>query len=59
MLEGNVQVTPFWFSMEHRWTALMPFCLSADDVLLNSEVPGIIRLGWVDALQINFISILY
>ena len=23
---------PFWFSTEHCWTALMPFCLSADDI---------------------------
>ena len=24
-------IAPFWFSMEYRWTALMPFWLSTDD----------------------------
>ena len=26
-------VVPFWFSMEHCWNMIMPFWLSADDII--------------------------
>ena len=34
-------LVPFWFSMEHRSTALMPYWLSASDISIQS-------LLWVD-----------
>ena len=27
----SIAIAPFWFSMEHLWTAIMPFWLSTDD----------------------------
>ena len=29
----SMVIAPFWFSMEHHWTALMPFWLSTDDMI--------------------------
>ena len=29
----SMAIVPLWFSMEHLWTALMPFWLSADKIL--------------------------
>ena len=28
----SVAIAPFWFSVEHRWTSLTPFWLSADNM---------------------------
>ena len=29
----SMAIAPFWFSMEHLWSAIAPFWLSADDIL--------------------------
>ena len=31
-------IAPFWFSMEHHWIALMPFWLSAGDMLMKGLI---------------------
>ena len=38
VLNGTLfnSIKPFWFSMEHRLTALMPFWFSADDIEIGS-----------------------
>ena len=28
----------FWFSMEHRWTALTPFWLATDDIIMHTSL---------------------
>ena len=32
----SMAIAPFWFSMEHQWTALTPFWFSADDITNNN-----------------------
>ena len=41
MLYKNLAIAPLWFSMEHLWTALMPFLLSAGG-LFYKDPPFII-----------------
>ena len=33
----SMAIAPFWFSTEHRWTALMPFWFSVDDRSNHSQ----------------------
>ena len=40
-------IAPFWFSTEHRWTALKPFWLSANDIGLTSWQPFRTEQWWI------------
>ena len=43
-------IAPFWFSTDHRWTALTPFWLSADAIMhahtYQNTVNSIIMWNW-------------
>ena len=38
----SLVIAPFWFWTEHLWTVLMPFLLSADNLLTHKELAYII-----------------
>ena len=37
-VQSLLAIAPFWFSMVHRWTATMPFWLSADDAIYSVHI---------------------
>ena len=42
----SMAIAPFWFSMEHLWSAIAPFWLSADDIMRSLGLGGL-ELEWI------------
>ena len=56
----SIAIAPFWFSMEHLWTAIMPFWLSTDDLSrVPPPLPHAIFILSNICLFIHFNSIIY